>query len=378
MEIAIIGAGIAGLTTAIALQKQGIKCKIYEQAPEMKAVGAGIWLQPNAMNVMDFLGLGDEIRSNGIILDKVDIADKNLRSFNSKSAAIVHDPKGQKIISIKRGKLQEILLSTLNPNSLVLNSAYKNHFEKDNQLEIELSNHTIKADMLLAADGIHSKVRTNLFPKSSLRKADQICWRGVADYRLQDELKNIGRECWGKKVRFGFSQVSPDQVYWFIVISNSICDEIKPHDLKNSLISKFNNFHPVVIEIIFNTEVEGIHKSELLDLKRLKTWSKNNVCLLGDAAHAATPNTGQGACQGIEDAYSLSMLIPRSTDYTKTFEQFENTRREKVDYVVNNSWRFGKMAHHPTGQLLMKWMMKTTPEQMINKQLAKLYEVKGL
>ncbi len=378
MEIAIIGAGIAGLTTAIALKKHGLECTIYEQAPEMKAVGAGIWLQPNAMKVLDFLGLGNEIRSSGIILDKVDIADKNLCTFNSKSAAIVHDPKGQKIISIQRGKLQEILLSTLNPNRLVLNSAYKNHFEKDNQLEIELSNRTINADMLLAADGIHSKVRTNLFPTSSLRKADQICWRGIADYRLPDELKNIGRECWGKKVRFGFSQVSPDQVYWFIVISDSIYNEINPEDLKNSLISTFNNFHPVIREIIFNTKVEGIHKSELLDLNRLKTWSKNNVCLLGDAAHAATPNMGQGACQGIEDAYFLSLLMPQFNDYTKTFEQFENTRREKVDYVVNNSWRFGKMAHHPVGQVVMKWMMKATPEQVIKKQLANLYHVKGL
>ena len=110
-------------------------------------------------------------------------------------------------------------------------------------------------------------------------------------------------------------------------------------------------------------------------LKRLEKWHDHNICLLGDAAHATTPNMGQGAGQGIEDAYVLAQLFSQYKTTDKLFDKFEKLRREKVDYVVNNSWRFGKMAHNSAGRVILKTMMKLTPESVINRQLQKLYEI---
>ncbi len=375
MEIAIIGGGIAGLTTAVALQKQGLSCKIYEQASELTAVGAGIWIQPNAMKVMDFLGLGDKIRSKGTQLDRVDIADKNLHPFNDNVAGNIHDNKGQKIVSIHRAALLNILFEAIEPSTFKFNSTYRNHAIKGKKINIEFNDYKIEADLLLAADGIQSKIRKNIFPSSALRSAKQICCRAISNYTLPATLAKVGRECWGQKIRFGFSQVTSDQVYWFAVISESVSHGLNFIDLKNSLQTKFKDFHPVVNEIISTTKIENIHRTELSDLKRLKCWYKDNICVLGDAAHATTPNMGQGACQGIEDAYYLSSFLSKSENFNDTFEKFEKSRREKVDYVVNNSWRFGKMAHHPLGQFLLKWIMKSTPEKMLHKQLQKLYSI---
>ena len=115
-----------------------------------------------------------------------------------------------------------------------------------------------------------------------------------------------------------------------------------------------------------------------MDLRRLDKWHHQYIALIGDAAHATTPNMGQGAGQGIEDAYVMAKLFSQNQASEKLFETFESLRREKVDYVVNNSWRFGKMAHSPFGRLLMKTVMKVTPPSVLSKQVDKLYSLPKL
>jgi 2-polyprenyl-6-methoxyphenol hydroxylase-like FAD-dependent oxidoreductase len=122
----------------------------------------------------------------------------------------------------------------------------------------------------------------------------------------------------------------------------------------------------------------SIYKAVLHDLKPMPKWSKNNTILLGDAGHATTPNMGQGACQGIEDAYSFANHLNKHKGLKSCFEQFEKQRRQKVDYVVNTSWKIGKMAHHPITQLMLKSMMKMTPQWVLKKQMRSLYSVEEL
>jgi 2-polyprenyl-6-methoxyphenol hydroxylase-like FAD-dependent oxidoreductase len=377
MEIAIIGGGIAGLTTALALAKQGISSTVYERAPKLNEVGAGIWLQPNALKVLNYLGIQEAVLKNGVELDRVDITDDQLNSFKS-GDNIVKDGEGNKIISIHRAKFQQILMESLPENSVKLGYNFKSLHQISNQVEINFEEVKVIADCILGADGINSKIRKQLFPQSSLRHSGQTCWRGIADIQLPAELQNLGREAWGNKVRFGFSQISNGSVYWFAVAKAKPFEQDDASQIKNKLNEYFQNFHPIVNQIINQTDENKIIRGDILDLRRLERWHHQNVCLLGDAAHATTPNTGQGAGQGIEDAFVLAKLFTENQSMENIFSKFENSRREKVDYVVNNSWRFGKMAHSGLGGIVMKTIMKMTPESVINKQLQKLYEVPNL
>lgn len=373
MRIAIIGGGITGLSTALALNKLGWKASVYERAVSINEIGAGIWLQPNAMQVLDWLGLKEQIIERGALLDKMEITTPDLVPVKKIKQAVVQDAHGNQTVAIHRAKLQQLLLETAQQHlDIHLGHAYVSHQQGSGKLSIQFSHASVEADVLLGCDGIHSAVRRHIDPEASLRYTNQVCWRGISNYPLSSELKNKGKEVWGNGVRFGFSNIADDQVYWFAVAKKSL--QTEQMDLED-LPDLFEGFAPEILDMIARTK--SVHKAELSDLDRLDTWHQGNVCLLGDAAHATTPNMGQGACQGIEDAYYFANYLHQIRDPQQAFRTFEKNRRRKVDYVVNNSWRFGHAAHHPIGRSFMKVLMKLTPESVLSKQMNRLYAVEA-
>ncbi len=376
MEIAIIGGGITGLTTALALQKLGFSCKVYEQAPQLNEVGAGIWMQPNAMKVLDWLGIGDEIRNAGMLLENAVITNQKLIPLRKPNTQFVTDKKGNKITSIHRAKLQDVLYNSLPNETVFLGHEYQGHTIENDKVNINFQNKTIQTNILLGADGVHSKVRNQLFPDATIRYSGQTCWRGISDIALPENLKAFGHEAWGSQIRFGFANVAENKVYWFAVVK-APKGQAGPSNLKQHLLNSFEKFANPVPEIIRNTPDEKILHNDIIDLNRIDRWSKNRVCLLGDAAHATTPNMGQGACQGVEDAYYFSNILTQNSDYKKAFDQFEKERRKKVDYVVKTSWQFGKMAHSTIGQFFLKLAIKLTPEKTMITQMNELYSIKA-
>jgi 2-polyprenyl-6-methoxyphenol hydroxylase-like FAD-dependent oxidoreductase len=373
MKIAIIGGGLTGLTTALFLTRTGFECTVYERAPQLNEIGAGIWMQPNAMQIIKDLGLEEKIIISGCRLDRIDIGRPDLTPVKDIKSKIVKDEFGNQTVAIHRGRLQQILYEEFSKvGKIELGMPYKNHENLQDRILVEFEAKSIEVNALLGADGIHSAVRARLFPEAQLRDSGQVCWRGVSSYQLPVNLQNRGRELWGDRIRFGFSQISENQVYWFAVARKK---DIPQAMSTSQLADLFSGFDAVVSEIIMHTN--GVHRAELKDLKRLPSWHRPGVCLLGDAAHATTPNMGQGACQCMEDAYYLSYFLKNTPSINDAFMAFESFRRKKVDYVVNNSWLFGKMAHHPVGQSLLKVILKSTPERILNRQTQQLYEVKS-
>jgi len=338
MLIGIIGGGITGLSTALALQKFGFSSVIFEQAKEFNEVGAGIWVQPNAIKVFNWLGIGERIKQKGIELDSVEITDSKLIPFKKMNRELVYD-EDNRIVAIHRAELQKILVQEVQKTSQIsMGTKYVSHETNDKGVTIKFEDGIKIVDLLLGADGINSQVRKSIAPNSMLRNSGQICWRGISQIDLPDALIHSGKEAWGKQIRFGFSQISAKKVYWFAVAKQSQLNKSETRDGKEVVANLFSKFSPIVSKLIANTNSEQIHQAVLHDLKKMNTWYGDKVCLLGDAAHATTPNLGQGACQGIEDAYYISKFLFESKERaTDVFKQFEKQRIEKVDYVVNTS-----------------------------------------
>jgi 2-polyprenyl-6-methoxyphenol hydroxylase-like FAD-dependent oxidoreductase len=376
MKATIIGGGISGLTTALAFNKLNINCEIYEKAPVLNEVGAGIWLQPNALKILDWLGIGTLARERGVILNQVDITDHQLIPFRKTSKELVQDQYGQGILAIHRGVFQKLLSEHLPEGVLNLGSPFSSSASAATKIEVVVGAKKTTSDLLIGADGIHSSVRKAIFENTELRYAGQTCWRGVSDISLPLALQNSGIESWGNKIRFGFSPISNNRVYWFAVAKSKPNEKDPEKMIKPGLTKRFKDFHPLVSKIIDHTDEEKILRNDIYDLKRLQHWFKGPIILIGDAAHATTPNMGQGAGQGIEDAYYLANLLAGNQKILEQLALFESSRRKKVDYVVNNSWMFGKMAHHSLGQKFLKIVMKLTPERTLKQQMAKLYSVK--
>ena len=373
-KITIIGAGIGGLTTAIALQKEGFEVEIYEQASEMKALGAGILLANNALQVFDKIGIGQELLKRGHRVSKLHIAKPDLMPMNTTNLLAFEQQYGVNNITIHRGDLQKVLLQNLGNATLHLNKRLQSLELLGNEVNLRFDDETqIAAEIVILADGMRSVGRKALFGEVGMRKPKHVCWRGVAKYKLPNEMLHEFKELWGDGCRFGFSQINETDVYW---TAKSKFDGALEKASTKMLLNHYESFHPIVQTLIANTEETQIHTAELMDLKPLKKWCKGRVCLLGDAAHAMTPNMGQGASQSIEDALILAKCL-KKYPIESAFEKYEAIRKQKVRKIVRTSWLLG-MLGHVRGRITIKMrniLMSAIPEIYNNNQVKFVFKL---
>lgn len=368
----IIGAGIGGLTTALTLKQRGLKVTIFESAAEIKPVGAGIILASNAMQVYRKLGLQEKIESAGNRISSMNITDAQLNSISGTDLTGFEKKYGVHHVAIHRGALQEILANETGYDHINL-SKRLTKVEKSNLFKLTFEDHsTAECTFLIGADGLNSAVRKQLFEKSTIRSANQICWRGICEVALPEKYHHEAIEAWGKGKRFGFVKMSDTKVYWYALGDS---DRIVANDI--NLTEFFGEFHRDVLNIISATPREQIFVSEIKDLKPIQKWQNGNACLIGDAAHATTPNLGQGACQAIEDAYVLGKLLDEGVDLGTAFKECEVRRRKKVDMIVKTSWMLGKATHwrNPFLVWVRNMSFKMTPKTVSEKQLDNIFKI---
>ena len=378
MKIAIIGAGIGGLTTALAFEKLGIDYHIFEKTPIIKPVGAGIWLAPNALQVYDWLGVYDALQDCGNSIDRITIGTQDLEPLSDMQQQEVQDTFGYTTISIHRAALLHVLLNKIPNHKISLGKSFQK-FEplKTDSVQVFFEDQSsYEFDLLLGADGIHSKVRKQLFPESNTRYSGQTCWRGVSEYDLTADFEQRGVELWGDQVRFGFTKIAAHKVYWFAVALRPENQKDSPNTSKEQLATTYAPFHPMVGEIIEATNGKNIMRNDISDLIPLKKWFQDRICLIGDAAHATTPNMGQGGAQAIEDAYYLARCLQKGFD-VDTFAQFQEKRAKKVASITKQSWTTGKMAHWKYGTRFRNTLIKSIPEKLVLKKIMKLYSLKN-
>lgn len=374
MTIDIAGAGIGGLTTAIALKRKGFKVRLFEQAEEIKPVGAGIILANNAMQIFEKLNLKDAIEEHGNPISSMNLTKPSLKVLSRVDLSVFEQKHKVKNIAIHRGKLQQLLLNELNTEEIHLGHRLKTVERSHNGHQLTFDNgQQVESSLLIGADGLNSIVRQSLFSSNTIRNAKQVCWRGVIDFNLPEEYAHELNEAWGKTARFGFVQIAPNTVYWYAL--KSFKTNESEFDI-NELSGYFSSFHPMVERIIANTPKTQINTAVISDLKPTNVWFQENVCLLGDAAHAATPNMGQGACQAIEDAYALTECLSKY-DTHEAFHQYQKIRMSKAHNVVNMSWRVGKISHisNPVLAGLRDLLMRLMPSSLGQKQTEQLFQI---
>ena len=368
----IIGAGIGGLTTALTLKQKGLNVTIYESSAEIKPIGAGIIMANNAMQVFKKLGLQDKIEKAGNRISFMKITDSLLKPLSIVDISEYEQKYGVHTIAIQRGELQKILADEIGYEFIRL-SKRLSKIEKTKLFKLTFEdNTTLESKLVIGADGIKSVVRNELFEKSTLRNANQKCWRGICDIDLPEKYNNELNEAWGKGKRFGFVKISDRKVYWYALINAN-----NFYENHTNLSEIFNEFHADILEILSTTNKDKIILSDILDLNPIDRWQLENVCLIGDAAHATTPNLGQGACQAIEDAYILGKLLDEGIAIENTFAQYEKLRRKKALNMVNTSWTIGKLAHieNSFGIWLRNNIMKLMPKSANKKQMDMIFNL---
>lgn len=372
----IIGGGIAGLTTAIAMEQAGIDFTVYEAAPELKPYGAGIWMAPNAMQVFDKIGVKEAVIEAGTELKKVDITDEKLNLIHALNLKKIKAKFGSSIVAVHRAKLQQVLYSFVDPDKVILNKALVSLEHKKDKVVLHFADKSsIEGDFVIGADGINSQVRQQIFPQATLRYAGQTCWRGLVTHSLPAEWKSSTLELWGNRLRFGMAEMANEQIYWFAVKTAPENEKDKTSDIKKYLLNEFADFQGPVRELIEATPDYMIRRTDLHDLPDLKNWHHSKICLIGDAAHAATPNLGQGGAQAVEDAYELVQSLQQEKEYQQAFRAFQKKRYSKVKRIIFGSYWIGRFAHWKYFRGLRNFFLKSMPSFIEESQLNEIYRI---
>lgn len=367
--ISIIGAGIGGLTLANILKQQGISCVLYESAPEIKPVGSGIMMAVNAMQVFDTLGLKEKIEQAGNKIHGISVTDKNFRMISKTDVLGLESKYRSCNVAIHRADLQRILAESFGFENIRLNHSLQSIERKGNYFLDFNKGKQVETEVVFGADGIKSKTRDLIFQTGRIRSAGQKCWRGLAFIDLPATCKHEAFEIWGKGKRFGFVRMTDEKIYWYAVLN-----EEKYH-AENTIPSYFADCDPLITRIIEATLPEDLIFNDLADLCPIPEWHTDHLCLIGDAAHATTPNMGQGACQAIEDAYVIGKLRQQDEDWNTVFQKFQDIRRPKVNYVVSTSHRIGVVSQWERGTALRNFVMRRIPESVSRKMIEKVFKL---
>ena len=375
-NITIVGGGIAGLTTAIALNKAGFCTTIFEAAPEVKAVGAGLALAANAMKAFQKIGIAEDIIAEGRILPAFLLLDQQGKQLAKTNSEVLSKKYGVDNFTIHRADLHRVLLSKLDPTTVHSNKRIVDIVTQgEKTVLIFQDGNTHETEVLVAADGIHSPIRKKLLPESKERYAGYTCWRAIIDNTKLQITESS--ETWGNNGRFGIVPLAHNKIYWFACINAKAQDEKKKAFRVADLAAHFKDFHAPIPQILQETKDEHLLWNDINDLQPIHQLAFGNIVLIGDAGHATTPNMGQGACQAIEDAIILADELSKTDNVTAAFKAFEKRRIQRVHRIVNTSWTFGKIAHIENTLLISarNFLFRHIPASINEKQVQVVYEV---
>ncbi len=369
----IIGGGIAGLATAISLKKLGHSVKVFESKPDILGLGAGLGLAANAMKALDYLDLAEELIPLGNMLSSLTIKDSlGIPIFQADTELVKNGTADN--FSIHRKVLIKYLFDQLSIGDTEVSKKLVAVNQNDHQVVVTFSDGTQAfADYLIGCDGVGSVVRQTLLPKSTPQYAGYTCWRAITPNPHIDVQD--GTEIWDQSGRFGFVPLRGNLIYWYACINTTTENyaTIKAYGIKE-LKSIFKDFYQEVPHIISNTADKDLIQSDILDIKPLKQFAFERILLLGDAAHATTPNMGQGACMAIEDVAVLIHELKLETDVVNAFKKFEHKRLKRTRTVTVKSKQVGIIAQLESPILcrIRNRFFRNLPQSFAKNQMEKL------
>jgi salicylate hydroxylase len=356
-HVIIAGAGIGGLTAALALLKSGIDCDVYEQASELREVGAGLQLAPNGTRVLFALGLEPSVRREG-----VETGDKMVRLWSTGQTWSMFDPNGatpterfgSPMYLMHRGDLHAMLVEAVRrekPGAIHLNARCVDFEQADSEARLKLEDgRQIAGDILIGADGLHSQIRQKLFGPATPKFTGIMAWRGLAPVeRLPEHLRRPVSTQW----------LGPNgHVTCYPVHRGTLLNmvgEVERDDWRleswvepgshEECYQDFPGWHRDLLDIIDN--IDQLYKWGLFLREPLPKWSVGRVSLLGDSCHAMLPFLGQGGNMAIEDGFVLARCVAKYRDNpVAALDRYETARRERTTNIVQRSAGMAATFHN--------------------------------
>jgi 2-polyprenyl-6-methoxyphenol hydroxylase-like FAD-dependent oxidoreductase len=338
----IIGAGIGGLATGIALQRAGWSVSIHERAAELRPVGAGLSLWANAVHALDRLGVRQQLQALMAPPAEGGIYTWRGEPLIAMSTDELARRVGEISVVVHRADLQAILYGALPTDTVRLGQACETIEQTSEGVTARFADGSVASgDLLIGADGIRSTVRGQLFGGGEPTYAGYTSYRGVVTF---DHASRRFGEYWGRGARFGLAPLSGGRVYWFATRNAPAGERYAPEEEKQQVLTAVRGWCEPIESIVRATPAESIVRTDIADRAPLRQWSSGRVTLLGDAAHPMTPNLGQGGCQALEDAVALADALAAHPDVAQALRAYEARRIPRTTQIVQQSRRIGQIG----------------------------------
>ncbi|MSO96939.1 MAG: FAD-binding protein [Rhodospirillaceae bacterium] len=353
-HVLIIGAGLGGLTATLALQKAGLKVTVFETAPQLGEVGAGLTISPNATHALEYVGLGPYMAQYG---DRPEAA----ASLHYQTGEVLYYTQrdsdfrakyGAEYYQIHRADVHGALAAAVranDPNAIHLSHTFADVTQAGDTVTATFSNgKTYTGDVLIGCDGVRSAVREKLFGGGPPRFTGQSVFRGVVDAApvLEHMIPTPSATTMGPGRIFTRYYIRKRTLVNFVGIARTDAWKEEGWSIPatvDEMLSVYGDFHKHAQAIIKSTPPGKLFKWALFDRNPLPQWTVGRVSLLGDAAHPMLPFLGMGAAMGFEDGAILGRCFEASATIDEALARYEKARKERTTMVLLNSRKQGEL-----------------------------------
>ena len=354
MRVSIAGGGIGGLTAALALLRMGIDVDVYEQAPELREVGAGVQLAANGTRVLYALGVGEELKTLSCEAQGKEIrlwsTGETWKLFDLGPVSI--ERYGAPYFTVYRPDLLDVLaraVRRLKPDAIHLGSKCTGFTQDGLGVALQTEKQEISSDVLIGADGVHSRIRQTLFGADKPEFTGMIAWRGIVPMeKLPPHMARMVGSNWigpgGHIVHYPLRAGRLMNFVGVLERSGWQVESWSARGTQEELAADFRGWHDDIQAFI--QAIDTPYKWALMVRAPLERWSVGRVTLLGDAAHSMLPFLAQGAIQAIEDGYVLARCIAKFP-VEEALQRYEAARRERTRRTVEGSAANIYRFHNP-------------------------------
>ncbi|WP_433432100.1 FAD-dependent oxidoreductase [Nonomuraea sp. CA-141351] len=357
----VVGGGIGGLATALALQRIGWQATVLERAPELGEIGAGMSQAPNAMRALAELGVAEQARAAGVPTH----SSANLRAPDGRYLQRARPGDASALLAFHRADLHRVLLEAL-PAGWMRTAAEVTTVRQDvSGMTVECDGMELSAEVVIAADGIRSTVRRQLWPDAPPpRFLGRTAWLGIS------EVPDLpGSVTLGPGGYFLIHPITRGRAYWAYVTTTD-APGIRYDQEKAEVVRRIGTWHEPIPALIQATPENAVIHIDIHDVEALPTYIRGRVALLGDAAHAMSPDRGQGAGQSIEDAVVLAAALAGEPTVEAALRRYDAERRPRTQSTARGAGKDGRRLTSRAAHRAMVTMLRVVPGPLWRKGIA--------